>query len=199
VEIAGLACAAGWHENVSVPSVEVYNEAIRLDLKYVDAYDNRGYAWYLMKKYDKAIADFDETLKLDDKSVYGIGVKAMTLAKLKKYDSAVEHFDKALMLEQKDWVYKRYAFFRATCPDAKYRDGKKAVELAKLAIEKAGRDTDWEYIATLAAAYAETGDFELAVNEQRKVLDDKQIDATDRKEQEARLALYRAKKPYRDE
>jgi hypothetical protein len=30
-------------------------------------------------------------------------------------------------------------------------------------------------------------------------LDDKHLDATDRKEQEARLALYRAKKPYRDE
>ena len=95
-------------------------------------------------------------------------------------------------------VCEYYAFFRATCPVAKYRDGKKAVEMAKLAIEKAGKDADWEYPATLAAAYAEVGDFELAVTEQRKVLDDKHIDATDKKEQEARLALYRAKKPYRD-
>ena len=71
--------------------------------------------------------------------------------------------------------------------------------MAKLAIEKAGKDASWEYPATLAAAYAEVGDFELAVTEQRKVLDDKQLDATDKKEQEARLALYRAKKPYRDE
>ena len=65
--------------------------------------------------------------------------------------------------------------------------------------QEKGKDADWEYSATLAAAYAEVGDFELAVTEQRKVLDDKQIDATDKKEQEARLALYRAKKPYRDE
>ncbi len=176
-----------------------YTEALRLDPKYVDAYDSRGLAWHLMKKYDKAIADFDESLKLDAKSVFAIGVKAMSLAGLKKYDAAVDHFEKALRLEQKDWVYKRYAFFRATCHDAKYRDGKKAVELAKLAIEKAGQDADWGYSATLAAAYAEAGDFDLAVTEQRKVLDDKQIDATDKKEQEARLALYREKKPYRDE
>ena len=91
------------------------------------------------------------------------------------------------------------AEFYATCPDAEYRDGKKAVELSKLANEKAGKDVTWQYFRTLAAAYAEVGDFELAVSEQRKVLDDKQIDATDKKEQETRLALYRAKKPYRDE
>ena len=176
-----------------------YTEAIRLDPKYVDAYNCRGYAWHLMKKYGKAIADFDEALKLDAKSVYAIRFKAMTLAKLKKYDEAVEHFAKALKLDPSASIYQVYAFFRATSPEAKYRDGKKAVELAKLAIEKAGKEADWEYSATLAAAYAEAGDFELAVTEQRKALDDKQIDATDKKEQEARLALYRAKKPYRDE
>ena len=51
----------------------------------------------------------------------------------------------------------------------------------------------------MAAAYAETGDFELAIQEQHKLLDDKHIDATDRSEQEARLAIYRENKPYRDE
>ena len=71
--------------------------------------------------------------------------------------------------------------------------------MAKLAIEKSGKNAKWVYFRTLAAAYVEVGDFELAMTEQRKVLDDKQIDATDKKEQEARLALYRAKKPYRDE
>lgn len=176
-----------------------YTESIRLDPKNVLVQENRGYTCYLNKMYDKAIHDFDDALMLDPKRVFSVGVKAMTLAKLKKYDAAVGHFEKALRLEQKDWVYKRYAFFRATCLNAKFRDGKKAVEMAKLAIEKAGKGVDWEYFATLAAAYAEVGDFDLALTEQRKALDDKHLDATDKKEQEARLALYRAKKPYRDE
>ena len=40
--------------------------------------------------------------------------------------------------------------------------------MAKKAIEKAGKDTDWEYHAALAAAHAEVGEFEAAVAEQQK-------------------------------
>ena len=125
--------------------------------------------------------------------------KAITLAKVTKYDQAVEGFEAALKLDSMDWLQRNYALFRASCPDAKYRDGKKAVEMAKLAIEKKGKDAGWVYSATLAAAYAEAGEFEFAVSEQRKALDDKHIHPTDKKEQEARLVLYRADKPYRDE
>ncbi len=176
-----------------------YTEVIRLDPEYVNAYSGRATSLNSKKEYDKAIIDYAAALKLEPTNSYALFSKAATLAKLKKYREAVEHFDKALKLDPSASIYQIYARFRGTCPDAKYRDGKKAVEMAKSAIEKAGKDADWEYSATLAAAYAEAGDFELAVSEQRKALDDKHIDATDKKEQEARLILYRAKKPYRDE
>ena len=63
--------------------------------------------------------------------------------------------------------------------------------------------TDWkdaDYLDTLAAAYAEAGDFDAAVKWQEKALgllakDDEQ----NRKDFDARLTLYRAKKPYREE
>lgn len=72
-------------------------------------------------------------------------------------------------------------------------------DTSKRGIELAGKDADWEYRAALAAAYAEVGDFELAVAEQRKVLEDKSLDAEARKKMEARLERYRAKKPFRDD
>jgi hypothetical protein len=61
------------------------------------------------------------------------------------------------------------AWIRATSADAKYRDGKEAVALAKKACDL----TSWkdpEYINTLAAAHAEAGDFDQAVMYQRRVL-----------------------------
>ena len=51
---------------------------------------------------------------------------------------------------------------RATCPEEKHRNGQQAVEYATKACEL----TAWKnapYLGTLAAAYAEAGDFAKAV------------------------------------
>ena len=71
--------------------------------------------------------------------------------------------------------------------------------MAKQALDRAGKDTNGEYEAALAAAYAETGDFDLAIAEQKKVLADTSLDKQDRERMEKRLALYQNKKPYRME
>jgi hypothetical protein len=87
------------------------------------------------------------------------------------------------------------AWFWATCPNAQYRDGKKAVDLATKACEITG----WKYaelLGTLAAAYAEAGDFDSAVTVQT---DSNTLnpDAGSKARGEARLKLYQEKKPYR--
>ena len=62
--------------------------------------------------------------------------------------------------------------------------------------------TNWKDAAlldTLAAAYAESGDFDAAVKWQKKAMDLLPKDAErDRKDYGSRLELYRAKKPYRE-
>jgi hypothetical protein len=94
-------------------------------------------------------------------------------------------------------VLRDYALFRAACPEAKYRDGAKALAMAKLAVEKTGKLAAWREFAALAAAYAETGDFDAAVDAQKKALADATLDKHDRERMEKRLALYQDKKPYR--
>ena len=81
-----------------------------------------------------------------------------------------------------------------TLPRAKQGDGKSAVEFATRACQL----TQWKdpaYLDTLAAAHAESGDFDPAVKWQTKAIGL----LTDRRETEdyrTRLKLYQEKKPY---
>ena len=180
-------------------AIKDYDEAIRLDPKYALAFYNRGIAWDNKKEYDKAIKDYDEAIRLDPKNAHAFYNRGIAWYYKKEYDKAIKDYDEAIRLDPMVWLQRDYARFLASCPNAKYRDGAKALKLAKAAIEKAGKDADWEYQAAHAAALAETGDFDGAVREQRAALADKSLTGDDKADQEKRLKLYEAKKPYRDE
>ncbi len=178
-----------------------YDEAIRLDPKDANAHNNRGYVWSDKKEYDKAIADYDQAILLDPKNSYALGNRAFAYAKLKKYDDAVVGYEKLLELyPNSELALNALCWKRATCPKESIRDGKKAVEYGKKLVEL--KAADWRYHDSLSAAHAEAGDFELAVAEQRKAVEmlkaTKDFDKDDLTKAEARLELYRAKKPYRD-
>jgi tetratricopeptide (TPR) repeat protein len=92
-------------------------------------------------------------------------------------------------------AHSRSAWLRATCPDALYRDGKRAVESAQRACEL----THWQNpaeIEVLAAACAEAGDFGSAVKWQEKAVsltaDPGRVSACQK-----RLDVYREGKPFR--
>ncbi len=97
------------------------------------------------------------------------------------------------------------ARFQATCPVAELRDGAKAVENATKACELTNWK-DWEYLDTLAAAYAEAGDFDSAIKWQQKAIDLLPEDEEEPSERRAkrradfeeRLKLYQSGKPYRE-
>ncbi|MBA7613237.1 hypothetical protein ES703_20482 [subsurface metagenome] len=78
-------------------------------------------------------------------------------------------------------------------------DGAKAVEEAT----KASELTNWKkahYVGTLAAAYAEAGDFKSAVKRQKKAIDLLTEEEEEmRADFEERLKLYQSGKPYRED
>jgi tetratricopeptide (TPR) repeat protein len=87
------------------------------------------------------------------------------------------------------------AWILATSPDEKFRDGKAAVEYA----EKVCKQTDYKnygHLDTLAAAYAEAGNFDAAIKWEEKTIE-LAPDET-KPAYRARLEILRAKKPYRD-
>jgi hypothetical protein len=88
-----------------------------------------------------------------------------------------------------------FAYY-AACPDPKYRDGTKAVANATKSCEL----DSWKnpnHIDTLAAAYAEAGNFAAAIEWQTKALGMAAVKA--KSELLSRLELYKARKPYRRE
>ena len=178
-------------------AIEDFSEAIWLAPLSLSAYGNRGLAWHFKKEFKKAIVDYDRVIRLDPENVLTHNRRALAWKALKAYGKAVADFESAIQLDSKEPVtINGLAWIRATCPDAKYRDGKRAVESATKACELTG----WKnasYLATLAAAHAESGDFDTAVKWQARA-NALYRDAEERAGGEARLELYRAKTPYRE-
>jgi tetratricopeptide (TPR) repeat protein len=178
------------------------DEAIRLWPKFTHAYWRRAMIQIGLKEYDKAIDDCTSAIMIDKNYATAYYYRGNAWLLKKQYENAVLDYSEVFRLQPKsEWSVNRLAWIHATCLDAKVRDGKKAVEYGKklLLLD----DRFYGYHDTLAAAYAEAGDFELAVKTQQKAIEmlkaDKSADKDDLKKAEARLQLYRDKKPYRDE
>jgi eukaryotic-like serine/threonine-protein kinase len=84
----------------------------------------------------------------------------------------------------------------ATCPLPEVRDGRQAVEAAEKAVAATKRK-DHAFLDTLAAAYAEAGNFQEAVSTQREALALAQ-EAKTKNAYRSRLKLYESNQPYRE-
>jgi tetratricopeptide (TPR) repeat protein len=172
------------------------NEALWINPNSSRGHGMRGLYWMDKKRFDLAMADLDSALKLDPKfSIVYHALRGSCLAMQGQNDKAQADFEEALRLGPNDQrACNSVAWFRATCVDAKYRDGQKAVVLGT----KACQESNWGSYATidtLAAAYAETGNFAEAVRWQKKALE--LAPPASKKKMADRLALFESHKPYR--
>ncbi len=113
-----------------------------------------------------------------------------------KHPEAKTYFEKYLKLDDSDvLVLNNLAWLLATSPDDSVRDGKRAVELALKVVETSPTPT---YISTLAAAYAEIGDFEKALKTLEEGIGKAENDPEVRESLLIEKTNYEAKKPTRE-
>jgi tetratricopeptide (TPR) repeat protein len=173
-----------------------YDVGIRLEPENADFYKYRGLAWSLKKEYNRAIADFSEAIRLDPQHVSAHYNRGVAWGNKKEYDKAIADLNEVVRLDPKNAAaYNQRAWLWATCPDEKRRDSKRAVESAARACQLGG----WKnasHIDTLAAAYAESGDFARAIDYLKMAI--KLVQDPDLKKRWVeRLKFYQDKKPYR--
>ncbi len=107
---------------------------------------------------------------------------------------AVEHF----LSVGDDVSLGNVVWILSTCPEQEYRNGDRAIEIAKGLVES--NEQDPTFLDNLAAAYAETGDYSAAIETQQQAIeilrDSSQSERFD--EFERRLQRYQQRQPYHE-
>ena len=177
-----------------------FDEALRLNPRSAGIHAARGEVFVMQGKPKNARREFEAAVRLEPKTP-GAWLGLARLDQLAgRFAGAAEKLAKANKLNPNvPRVLNYSAWLHATAPMASIRNGKKAVEHALQACEL----TNWQnfgYVDTLAAAYAEQGEFEKATDFQwyaLSLIPDDEANAH-RAEAEERLALYQQRRKYRE-
>jgi tetratricopeptide (TPR) repeat protein len=168
----------------------------RLDPKDTTALLQLAMVYSAQRQLSKALQAYDSVIKLDSDNWIAYRGRADANLSVGKQKEAIADYETALKLQPKNGgILNNLAWVLATSPVDELRDGKRAVELATRACE----ETEYKQahiLSTLAASYAETGDFKTAMEWSTKA-----VEAADEKMKEnltKELKSYEAKKPWRE-
>jgi tetratricopeptide (TPR) repeat protein len=154
-------------------AIEVLSTILDRDPTNISVLRSRADAYLSVGEHKQAIADYEQAIKVAD-------------------DDTAAGYDLSGILNNLAWVL-------ATSPKDDIRDGNRSVELGKRAVELTD-SKEPHILSTLAAGYAEIGDFEKAIEWSNKAVElgrEQDHEQIDQLKQE--LESYRAGKPWREE
>jgi Flp pilus assembly protein TadD len=204
-------------------AISQFQEAIRLKPNFAEAHHNLGIALGRNGQFDEAISQFHNAIRLKPDFADAHNYLGVALAKNNQIDGAISQFQETIRLkpdyadaqsnlakalELKNTlsalksdpaVLNNLAWDLATNPDAKVRNGARAVKLAEWACEQ----THYQktiFIGTLAAADAEAGRFDdaMAAAQKAVALAEKNGEQDLLKKNQELLELYRRHEAYRE-
>ncbi len=202
-------CSADIHYNLAnalgalgqnEEAIAEYRKAIKLNPDFAEAHGNLGTALANSGRLDEAVAQFLKALKLKPDNAGINDNLGMAYYQQGKTAAAVVHWREAVRLNPTNvHSVNRLAKALATCPDASVRDGKAALELALWAVQLSN-SRDAIPFDTLAAAYAEAGNFPEAVKAAKNALRlaSREKNPALTESIKKKIALYEARTPFRE-
>lgn len=169
-------------------------QSMEIQLQLAAAYIDR-------QKTEQAIDKLSLVLRLDPQNSLARRLRGDMYLLIGKHEEAVADFSTATEENPDDsGVLNNFAWTLATSPYESVRDGERAVELAERACDLTDYDQP-HILSTLAAAYAEAGDFEQAIRWSQEAItksEEQGIAETYDGQLEAELDSYRAGEPWRE-
>ena len=165
-----------------------------------NVYNNLGLCLMEQHKYEGAIKYFRQALEIYPEHLEALYNLGLALWASGDSVAAVKQYKRVLQIKP-DWTTpaNSLAWILATDVNESIRNGDEAVHWARLACKGEGRENP-EYLDTVAAAYAEAGNFEQAVQTAQRALSLARAggDISLIKDLEYRLHLYRSGKAFRE-
>jgi len=201
IAIAPTNVEASFYRGTAYVSLKNYTEAI-LDFRNVIrhapalsvAYFELGNCLSYLGQVSEAITNYSSVVRLDPRNGSAFSSRGLLHAQRGEFETGLADCEKGVELyPESAHCLNNLAWLLSVLPSGQLRDGKRALNLA----QKACKLADWEhpyYLGTLAAAYAENGDFRLAVEFQKKSL---KTGFPEAKEANQCLRFYEQGKPFR--
>ena len=172
-----------------------FTESIKLNKKFGLAYGHRANFWQMKCNFDRAIDDYTTAIKLVPDPAILFVYRGLAFRHKGESDKALADYDAAVKLSpQNPEAYNAIAWHAATNPEKQSLHDTNAVWYAIRACELSEWRT-WYCVGTLAAAYADSGDFANATRWASKSVE--LAPEAERFRASERLELYRMGKPYR--
>jgi hypothetical protein len=175
--------------------VEYYTAALQQDPEIWDYYVQRGIAYSRLEKYPEAALDLKQALQKMPEHRPARTHLGQVQCELREYAAGMKNLQQAAEPGGHPFNQAMYAYFLATAPEDKLRDGQKALKLIE-AVMKPLKDPSSDLLEILAVAQAETGNFDGALTTAKKLLTMVKL-AKDRQRAKDLLANLERKQPWR--
>jgi protein O-mannosyl-transferase len=177
-----------------------FQKSLQLNPANAEAENNLGYAMTLMGDDDEAIIHFQRALQIEPNNLKAQWNLADALMRKGRTGEAIVHYRQALQLKPDEiQIENNLALLLAIAPLASDRNGAEALKLAQQANQLSGGQNP-VILHTLAAAYAETGQFDNAIQTLQKAIALARTAGQPQTVEQlnAELKLYQAGRPLRE-